>query len=385
MLVTFVTKVSKLCNLRCSYCYEFPELGNPDRMSLEQLATMFEHLAQYYRSVAPDAELRFVWHGGEPLLQEPAYYREIFAEQRRHFGDMKLVNWVQTNLTLLDDERIDLLKNQFNGVGVSLDVFGDLRLNVAGKPSQPKVLDNMARLQAAGVAHGCITVLTRRNLPRIDRIFRFYESLNYSFRVLPLFHGAYEEQHLGYEVTGRDVLGALCALADLWFASDTRIRISPISEQIGELLRARARGFEPVYYDRRSWESVVLVNTNGDLFGQADAYNPERSWGNIFRTPMAEILDSAPRKSSVLDAEARMSSACLRCDYFGACNGFPIAEDHRRYADAIHGGRVDCVVERGLFQHLERRLSEAEARFGGGIWQRLESLAGEGTAAQPQI
>ena len=381
MLVQFVVKVSKLCNLRCSYCYEYPELANPARMSLEQIGRMFEHLAGYYRDVAPGAELRFIWHGGEPLVQEPAYYRDIFAEQERHFGEMNVVNWVQTNLTLLDDERIDLLKHDFDGVGISIDLFGDLRLNVAGRPSQPRVLENMARLQAAGVPHGCITVLTRKNLPHLERIFRFYESLDYSFRVLPLFHGAYEAQHLGYEVTGHEVMTALCRLADLWLASDTRIRIAPITEQLGELLRSRAPGFQPVYYDRRSWETVVLINTNGDLYSQADAYDVERSWGNIFRSPMAEILRSEARARSVLDAESRMATACLSCGYFGACNGFPIAEDNRRYADAIHGGRVACVVERGLFHHLERRLHEAEARFGAGIWQRLEPLPGDAPSA----
>ena len=206
MMVQFVVKVSKLCNLRCSYCYEYPELANPARMSLDQISKMFEHLADYYRKVAPDAELRFIWHGGEPLVQEPEYYRDIFAEQEKHFGEMTVVNWVQTNLTLLDDKRIDLLKNGFDGMGISIDLFGDLRLNLAGKPSQPKVLENMARLQAAGVPHGCITVLTRRNLPHLEQIFRFYERLDSSFRILPLFHGAYEEQHLGDEVTGRGPL-----------------------------------------------------------------------------------------------------------------------------------------------------------------------------------
>jgi len=384
MLVTFVIKVSKLCNLRCSYCYEYPELANPVRMSFEQIAKMFEHLGSYYRATAPGAECRFVWHGGEPLLHEPSYYREIFAEQRRCFAGMRAVNWVQTNLTMLDDERIALLKSEFDGVGVSLDVFGDLRLNVAGRPSQSRVLVNMARLKAAGITHGCITVLTKRNLARIEQIFRFYEKIGNSFRILPLFQGAFEQQHLGYEVTGREVLTALCSVADLWFASNAILHVAPVTDQIRELLRSRAEGYEPVYYDRRTQESVVLVNTNGDLYGQADAYDTGRSWGNIFHSSMAEILESPARQVSVLEAEARMASACLRCRYFGTCNGFPVAENRRRYEDTIHEGRVECVVERGLFQHLERRLTEAEHQFGDGIWQRLASRLGD-AEAQAQI
>jgi len=350
-------------------------------MSIEQLGRMFEHMAGYYRKHNSPHELRFIWHGGEPLLHEPAYYRDIFAEQKRHLQGMKVVNWVQTNLTLLDDQRIELLKKDFDGMGVSVDVFGDLRLNIAGKPSQPKVLENMTRLQQAGVSHGCITVLTRRNLRDLGRIFRFYESLQQSFRVLPLFHGAYEQQHLGYEVTGQEVLAALCELADLWFASDTKISIAPITEQLRELMRQRTAGYEPVYYDRRTWESVILINTNGDLYSQADAYDTERAWGNIFRSPLEDILLGDVHLRSVSEAESRMASTCLDCKYLGGCNGFPIGEENRRYADAIHGGKVACIVERGLFKHLERRLDEAEASLGAKLWGKLDDL----NAVQPTI
>ena len=34
----FVMKISKYCNLRCTYCYEYNELGNKERMSLDHIA-----------------------------------------------------------------------------------------------------------------------------------------------------------------------------------------------------------------------------------------------------------------------------------------------------------------------------------------------------------
>ena len=51
-------------------------------------------------------------------------------------------NSIQTNLTLLDEELIRLLR-RFSHVGVSVDVFGDLRVNACGAKSQPKVLEHM--------------------------------------------------------------------------------------------------------------------------------------------------------------------------------------------------------------------------------------------------
>ncbi len=374
MRAQFVVKVTKLCNLRCSYCYEYPELGNPDRMSIEQLSTMFKHIADHHRGRPETTGVLFIWHGGEPLLPEPAYWRALFAEQKKHFEGMKVVNDVQTNLMQLDDDRIDLIRNGFNGIGVSIDVFGDLRLNIAGRPSQKRVLANMDRLQEAGIPFGCITVLTRRNLPLVEKIFRFYESLGRTFRLLPLFQGAFDEQHAGYEVTGEEVLAALCKVADLWLESPTKIRIAPITEQLTNVMYRRYPDYKPSYYDRRSFEEVTIVNTNGDLYSQADAYTPGRAWGNLFRSSLDDILKTDTHARSVLDAESRMAGVCLKCEYFGACTGFPVAEDKRRYPDTTRDGQTSCIVERGLFMHLERRLRDAEKKLGSAVWEKIEAV-----------
>ena len=133
MVSQWVVKVSKFCNLRCDYCYEFPELGDRARMSREQAAAMFDNMAGYYRT-KPESAVHFVWHGGEPMIQEPDYFRMIFAEQRRALAGIEVENFVQTNLTMLDDDRIAFLKNELRGVGVSIDVFGDHRLNLGVAP-----------------------------------------------------------------------------------------------------------------------------------------------------------------------------------------------------------------------------------------------------------
>lgn len=372
MVTQWVIKVSKFCNLRCDYCYEFPELGNRARMSREQASAMFANMADFY-SGQPGAQVHCVWHGGEPLLQEPDYYHMLLAEQRRWLGTLDVKNAVQTNLTVLDESRIALLRDGFDGVGVSVDLFGNHRLNLAGKPSQDRVLANLDRLQEAGVRFGCITVLTKRNLPHLESIFRFYERANLSFRILPLFRGATDPQNAGFQVTAREVLDGLCHVFDLWLASPTQISIAPLSELMAQLLRSRA-GDEPDYYDRRQWEEVVVVNTNGDLYADADAYLPGRSWGNIFATPLGRLLGGAEWERSVRATEARMAAVCASCEYFGTCNGYAVAEDSRDYDDAVDAaGRKRCVVERGLCAHIERRLDEAEAegKIDPAFWDRL--------------
>src|SRR6185503_8399340 len=96
-----IVKVSKYCNLRCSYCYEYNELANKRRMSLEQLRAFFEHVADTASDFGRD-QIRFIWHGGEPLLLPPDYYHSIGQLQREILPpELKFTNHVQTNLTVL--------------------------------------------------------------------------------------------------------------------------------------------------------------------------------------------------------------------------------------------------------------------------------------------
>ena len=131
--VIFVVKVSKLCNLRCRYCYEFSKLSDSSKISLDQLTKFFTCLDEYYRNLPYDVRIRFVWHGGEPLLVPPDYYWHAFELQQQIFSrSIEVQNSVQTNLTRLDEPRLRLLRDGFDTVGVSIDLFGDLRVDAAG-------------------------------------------------------------------------------------------------------------------------------------------------------------------------------------------------------------------------------------------------------------
>lgn len=57
----FVMKISKYCNLRCNYCYEYNELGNKQRMSLDLISRIFENIA---RNADEFESVSFIWHGG---------------------------------------------------------------------------------------------------------------------------------------------------------------------------------------------------------------------------------------------------------------------------------------------------------------------------------
>ncbi|HEU5331596.1 MAG TPA: radical SAM protein [Actinocrinis sp.] len=347
-----VVKVSKLCNLRCEYCYEYPELGKPAAMSREQLAAMYRTLASCFR--AKDAadrmvtRLDFIWHGGEPLMQPPRLYWDTFADQKEIFGDtIPYQNAVQTNLTLLDDDRFELLANGFTDVGVSLDVTGGLRVNRAGRDQRPKIVRNLERLLEAGQRVGCINVLSSRNIDDAERTFRFHEERGLNFRVLPLFDTGERSQTTPFEVGLQQELDALARFVDLWLASESAAQPpAPLGAYVQiaakHLAGAEGRG----YRDRREWLPLILVNTDGATYTYGESYgDPAWSIGNVFTDSFADMLAGERFERCAVEAERRVARNCLTCPFFDACGGTLVAETEMRERDHDGDGTLLCTAK----------------------------------------
>jgi len=323
-------------------------------MSLDQLDRLYVHIAEYYRQFGPLVEIELDWQGGEALLLPPDFYWQTLERQQRIFGDLSVFNAVQTNLTCLTEDWLHLLKDGFDAVGVSLDLFGGLRLFESGKDSQPRVLANLDRLREHKIDFGCITVLTKRNLHHIRQIYQFYEALKVnSFRILPLVRGAFENQHQDYEISTSEVITAFKTLFEQMLSRPEFMRIDPLSRWIDQVRHHHLPQAQPGFYDKREWESIYLVNTNGDVFSYADAYQSEWCHGNLFQSSMQDIVLSEAHQKAITAAERRMAAVCHNCRFFGSCDGYPIAEESVLHQPT---NPPDCGVEKQMLAYIERRL-----------------------------
>jgi uncharacterized protein len=326
--IDFVIKISKFCNLRCTYCYEYTELGQRRRMQPHELRRFFVNVRDSALRAGRN-RIHFIWHGGEPLLIPLGYYEQIGEIQREVIGDaIDYANLLQTNLTVLTDRHIDFLKSKrfFNhAIGVSFDVYGDQRVDTRGKLRTDTVLANMQRLRDANVRFGAICVLARNTLPRIGEIYRFYDSLAIPVRILPFYKSATDDQVGMHALTFREITEAMKQLFDAWLVSESATHVTPLDEQMRYALAAisgQARGT----YDVATDEHVFLVDTDGDTYGVADTYSPDRRYGNLFVQDLDALLTSAPRARVMEAARARLQTYCSSCPYFGYCPGRYVAE-----------------------------------------------------------
>ncbi len=361
--MVWVINPTKFCNLRCSYCYEWNELGNPARMAPELLARVLEGVRDYHEELErryDRVESTIAWLGGEPLALPVEYLREIMSIEADVFGPRvskagPYRNVVQTNLYRLGEATLDFLEEHQWIPGISLDVVPGVRVSRGGRTTEADVLANVARLRARGFDPEAIVVLARHTAPRIGEVYDFFVQNRFPrIRVLPLFSGPAERNGARFSIPNETLAEALCALFVHWVETGAQVDVEPLSEYLQNVLRRRI-GFRGRLYDRAvDGECVLIVNTNGDLFQLLDAYDPALALGNLGSLPIARILGSpAAAKALARDAEIR-ARVCGPCPYASFCSGGPAFESPR---DGDDGGR--CPIAYRVHRFIDGYLDGA--------------------------
>lgn len=357
----FVMKISKQCNLRCTYCYEFDELGDRERMPLEDLEGFFAGLADWYATAGVRYPLEFVLHGGEPMLLPDDYLTGFVDAQQRQLGAAGIPygNTLQTNLTRVNRDRVELLDALDIGLGISLDVFGGERVFASGRDSNDQVLANLQHLidwnavDRLGV--GGISVMHAGNIDDAVRTFHFWRLLGMDFRMLPIFSLADPPPRMRHLVLSHsEVLAAFKRMADAMFELETDIRVYPLTHFFNAAL-VKLAGLEEVPYDPAQAEWALIVNTNGDAYTHGDSYSAEGLLGNVFSDSMAEIMDG-PRRQRAVNTRARRAETCERCSYGRACSRLPVVEALPSERTMDENGAPGCSIARPMIDYIAERI-----------------------------
>lgn len=168
-------ELTSVCNLSCSYCYA--EAEQPGKsiplFSLPLVERTMELVARH--SKKPHIEV--IFHGGEPLLQRAEWYDDACTRARAILRDAgKTCEFgMQSNLTLLRDEHVDVFARHGVKVGTSLD--GPEAVHDAVRARYRLTVRNTRRLMEAGVFSGAIAVIHHHNWDIVPEIYRTFKSI----------------------------------------------------------------------------------------------------------------------------------------------------------------------------------------------------------------
>ena len=355
----FVVKVSKFCNLRCHYCYEHRELSVRDVMSGETLERLFAGVDAFgdelcARGIAP--KFSFVWHGGEPLLLPPEYYRRITEMQQHHIRRFAYRNSVQTNLFGINTDALKFAIAAGWELGVSIDFADAIRTNAGGRDSHGTVIAAAETLRKSGVRFGAISVLGMHNRNALGDAYDWVAEFAEGWRILPMFSGGPEDSLSRLRLPEEEVVRVFCELFERRAGAKTHIPIAPLDDYVkwAALKIADHRVTGDILRD--VLDNIFVINVNGDVFTRPFAYDREFCLGNIKTASLPEMIGGETYRSCRQTILGRKLHNCAGCEYRGFCDTSPMHE-HGSVTDDADGGR--CVVTRRTIQDIERELTVA--------------------------
>lgn len=178
-----IYKLTDKCNYRCSYCYDRTIARSKD--AARRSAAVREMLDR----TLPERPVMLLFHGGEPLLEFAEIRDLVLAYQ--DFSPSRLLFSLQTNISRLDQAKLDFLVEHKFGLSVSLDghisELNRLRM-IGARPDPYQLLKEKIRdLQGLRADRlGLLMTVGRHNVHSLtDSLLAFqddgFKSVSFSF------------------------------------------------------------------------------------------------------------------------------------------------------------------------------------------------------------
>ena len=316
-------KVTKLCNLRCAYCYEYDELGDPHRLSLKEWRAILDSARWYHETIAlrnPDEPVttRFVWHGGESSVLPLSYYQKVLALQRGVLAGIDFVNHVPTNLFRIKPELLAFWDREGFVMAVSYDGAPGPRVTLGGENSDAVVAANLRKLLATPRLIGLNSVLTGANLPHLIDIYERLRALVHNsagslyWNLIPLHATSTDHPRtVPYRLDPTEAVAGLLKLFNHWLDDEQPVPVLPLKPYYFAVVRKLLDTPQRRFPRREFGETSLMVNTDGQLYLYRDAYDLGEIPGLPLRTAVASS-DQEHRLRGKPGSDGPGNRRCLR-------------------------------------------------------------------------
>ncbi|MEW6334532.1 MAG: anaerobic sulfatase maturase, partial [Thermodesulfobacteriota bacterium] len=345
------------CNLDCRYCYYLPkERLYPHTQSFRMPDDLLEAYIVGQIETAPEPEIRFFWHGGEPMILGLDYFRRIAEIQRRHRpGGGRITNSIQTNGVLLTDAWCRFFAAEDFSVGLSIDgppeMHDAYRLTKDSRATHRQAMHGYRLLRQHRLPVDLLCVVHARNVGHPIEVYRFFKEIGVQYlSFIPLVE---PEPESPGGVSGRtvpaDAFGAfLCAIFDEWVRQDMG-RI--IVQSFEEAARPACGLDHSLCVFRPTCGDVPVVEHNGDFYSCDHFVTPEHRLGNIRETPLLELLESPAQGAFGRAKQESLPRWCRTCDVLKMCNGGCPKDRIIWTSDGEPGLNYLCAGYRRFFTH----------------------------------
>lgn len=349
-LITLIVKpISTACNLRCIYCYHDwnrEEYSDSLKMRSDILGKLILDCRELNQS-----SIKFIWHGGEPLLAGISFYEEALGLQKKLLGEnFRIINSMQTNGVLATDCWARFLSENNFRMGISLDgpaqIHDKYRIDRKGKGTFERVIGAIDKLKSYGSEVGIVSVVTKDSIGQEKEIFDFfYDKGLYRMNFSPFV----EPESPVFSLSDDDFADFMNRVFDLWIGkNDGRVKIQLLDSFLQGLIGGRAT----VCWCQQDCSNFLSVNSNGDVYfcGRFLGFS-ELKLGNIVESSLGRILNS-PNYKHLQNLLISRNEHCRSCKWANICNGGCAFHCYNALKREF-GGYYFCKATQKILEHME--------------------------------
>jgi uncharacterized protein len=352
--------LTEKCNLACGYCLAGAAQHMP-HMS-DEVAYRTVDLA--YAMDTPDG-ITFEFSGGEPFLRF-RLMQDLVEYIRNHPRRNNRTVYVslQTNGTLLDEQRVEWIRQ--NGIIVGLSLDGDpashnhSRPQVNGGESFSKVLRGIDLLQRADVGFGVLLVLNRSNIGSVQSMVDFLvENGISSIKLNPVAYlGTGRQNWNSFGVTQDEVVAYFRAFIELIVERGCPIIEANLFDMVRHVV-SKQRHSRCIRGYCGAGDTFSAIAADGSIYpcGRA-TQSPKLKLGHVL-SETGCLNASARNNSHILEIRVRRPGTledCTTCTYRELCQSGCSAQAFERYGTVRHK-TPECTFYKSMYPFLMRWLS----------------------------
>lgn len=325
-MATVILKATEKCNSNCYYCDVVRKKGTGKSMSLDVLETSYMRIDEYL-GADDDREIQILWHGGEPLILGPDYYRQALRLQDKHCADTKsrISYSIQTNLTCFKEEFVEIFQRMGIGaVGTSFDPEPHVRgagARIDSDTYNRNFFRALELLDKHGIGWGMIYVVTRKSLNNPLDVFHYLTNLKLTGGVNfnPVL--IYDNDRKDIAITPEEFVEFLGSIFPFWWKNRDRYRdIEPFKSLVDNIIDGHTS------LGCVDSGSCTYHHVNIAPDGETSQCGRSADWGllqygNIADKTLEEIIGDSQRHQFVERLDILRDGECGQCRFWDLCHG----------------------------------------------------------------
>ncbi|MFH0966056.1 MAG: TIGR04083 family peptide-modifying radical SAM enzyme, partial [Methanobacteriota archaeon] len=335
------------CPASCKYCWSSEE-GSPV-MSLDTMRK-----TAFWLSGLRDDPVTITFHGGEPLLAGPDFFKEALPLLAEQLIKNTPSFAIQTNLWKMTNEMAEIFAAYHIPIGSSIDGPETLTNMQRGDGYFRKTMAGYEIAKAHGLDVRFICTFTNQSVQSKDEIIRFFREKGFTLKLHPALPSLRSEDPKHWALSPEEYGELLVYLLDQSLQHIDELDIM----NINDLCRCvfTRRGTVCTFADCMG--NTFAIGPNGSIY-PCYRFVGMDEWvmGFVYDNPSLDDLAQSPAWKKMFQFKTFVDAACGSCNHIKYCRGGcpynAIAPDHGQ----LNGVDPHCIAYKKAFDEISERIS----------------------------